>query len=232
MPTHRGFLTASLAKLALIGPFLAQQAIAGDIEARTVEVFATTYLDLGHCHNACTTKKWHEWETPGHESPPYATHTMPAEEGCVTTSISTKHPECQKCRGTVYVYVPKTEHHKKTTTVTKSVPTSTQHTTKPTTVKTWTRPSSSSKPVTESKSSTTKREPTTTKKETTSTKKEPTTTKREPTTTTKREPTTTTKREPTTKRVDDHEDMDMAYYKERVDYEERTNDHKERVNDY
>ena len=57
MPTHRGFLTASLAKLALIAPFLAQQAIAGDIEARTVEVLATTYLDLGHCHNACTTQE-------------------------------------------------------------------------------------------------------------------------------------------------------------------------------
>ncbi|KID82260.1 hypothetical protein MGU_10424 [Metarhizium guizhouense ARSEF 977] len=96
MPAHRGFLTASLAKLALIAPFLVQQAIAGDIEARTVEVVATTYLDLGHCHNACSTKKWHEWQTPGHESPPYATHTMPAKEGCVTTSISTKHPECQK----------------------------------------------------------------------------------------------------------------------------------------
>ncbi|QLI69384.1 Hydrophobin-like protein MPG1 [Metarhizium brunneum] len=259
MPTHRGFLTASLAKLALIAPFLAQQAIAGDIEARTVEVFATTYLDLGHCHNACTTKKWHEWETPGHESPPYATHTMPAEEGCVTTSISTKHPECQKCKGTVYVYVPKTEHHAKTTTVTKSVHTSTQHTTKPTTVKTWTRPSSSSKPVTESKSSTTKREPTTTKKETTSTKKEPTTTKREPT--------TTTKREPTTKRTNDYQDMDMGYkqttifdqdvhYDERANFifnedmdmdmdfnqatlfyqdvncDERANDYKERANDY
>ncbi|KAG8406938.1 hypothetical protein J3459_016926 [Metarhizium acridum] len=94
MPTYGGFLAASLAKLALIAPFFAQQSIAGNVEARTVEVIATTYLDLGHCYNACTTKAWQEWQTPAHKSPPYATHTLPAKEGCVTTSTSTKHPEC------------------------------------------------------------------------------------------------------------------------------------------
>ncbi|KAK8931574.1 hypothetical protein VCV18_000097 [Metarhizium anisopliae] len=209
MPTHRGFLTASLAKLALIAPFLAQQAIAGDIEARTVEVVATTYLELGHCQNACTTKKWHEWETPGHESPPYATHTMPAKEGCVTTSISTKHPECQKCRGTVYVYVPKTEHHKKTTTVTKSVPTSTQHTTKPTTVKTSSKPRANNY------------------KERDNVYKEGVDYYKERADNYYKERADNYYKE----RADNHEDMDMAYYKERVDdHEERTNDHKERVN--
>ncbi|TWU72699.1 hypothetical protein ED733_003911 [Metarhizium rileyi] len=106
MPTYRGPVKASLAQLAAIAPFLAKSAFASNLEVRTVEVFATTYLDIDACYNACPTKAWQEWQTPVTN---YVTQTLPAAESCVTTSTSTKHPDCDVCKGTVFIYVPKTE---------------------------------------------------------------------------------------------------------------------------
>ncbi|KAK2603740.1 hypothetical protein QQS21_004116 [Conoideocrella luteorostrata] len=99
MYTYRGIFTVFIANLAIFAPWLAAKAYATNVEAQTIEILTTTYLELGACYNACPSQAWQEWQMTEQELVQHATQTASASD-CHETA---NHVECAGCKDTTYI---------------------------------------------------------------------------------------------------------------------------------